>query len=274
MCWVILTRGDRPDALADAVRSVGVDNVRLVVNGTAIEPTMACSTTIVGHNVGIPAGRDLGMRSTDAQVVGFLDDDAVATPGVSELVMAAFERDPDLGAVALRLVDETGATARRHVPRVGGRGADRGGDVATFLGGACAIRRTAYQDVGGYWGELFYGHEEVELAWRLVDRGWRIRYLSEATVFHPRTEIGRHPDGWRMTGRNRVMIARRTLPWPIAAVHVVAWLALGAARASGRSNRVAYVRGWADGWRRPVERRPISWRGVWRLTRLGRPPLL
>src|SRR5690606_34380839 len=123
MCWVILTRGDRPDALADAVRSVGVDNVRLVVNGTAIEPTMACSTTIVGHNVGIPAGRDLGMRSTDAQVVGFLDDDAVATPGVSELVMAAFERDPDLGAVALRLVDETGATARRHVPRFGGRGA-------------------------------------------------------------------------------------------------------------------------------------------------------
>jgi hypothetical protein len=33
--------------------------------------------------------------------------------------------------------------------------------------------------------------------------------------------------------------------------------------------------GWAAGWRDdPGERRPMSWRTVWRMTRAGRPPLI
>ena len=136
------------------------------------------------------------------------------------------------------------------------------------------VRRRAYEQAGGYFVDLFYGHEELELSWRLIDHGWRIRYLSEAAVFHPRTDIGRHPDGWRMTGRNRVAIARRTLPWPVAILHVAAWLVLGLWRAGERSNRVAYLEGWWAGWACAVERRPIRWHTVLRLARLGRPPII
>ncbi len=189
-------------------------------------------------------------------------------------VVDAFDADPGLGAVALRLVDEQGETARRHVPRPGGRHPERSGEVALFLGGACAIRREAYEQVGGYFTELFYGHEEVELCWRLVDAGWRIRYLADVEVFHPRTTIERHAAGWELTGRNRVLIARRTLPWPIAAVHVSVWLLLGLWRAPAGEHRRRYVDGWRKGWRVDVDRAPISWRGVWRLTRLGRPPIV
>ena len=111
---------------------------------------------------------------------------------------------------------------------------ERSGDVALFLGGASAVRVEAYSEVGGYFTELFYGHEEVEMCWRLVDAGWRIRYLADVTVFHPRTDIGRHVSGWRLTGRNRVWVARRTLPWPVALVHVAAWLLLGVIRDAER----------------------------------------
>jgi GT2 family glycosyltransferase len=275
LSWVILTTGERPDALRAAVASLGSTpsasaGVTVVANGAE----MTGASVYVDENVGVPAGRHLGLEATDAEIVGFLDDDAVASAGITDSILAAFDADPELGAVALRLVDERGDTARRHVPRFGGRHAGRGGDVAVFLGGACAIRRAAYDDAGGYWGDLFYGHEELELSWRLIDRGWSIRYMPEATVFHPRTEVGRHVDGWRMTGRNRVMIARRTLPWPIAIVHVAGWLALGLVRAPGRGHRAAYVRGWCSGWSEPVDRRPIRWRTVWRLTSLRRPPIL
>lgn len=274
--WVLLTTGGRPDALSNALASVRPDPTCIVWNGTPpiADPLPGVTSIRSEVNVGIPSGRNLGARTVTAAVVGFLDDDAVAAPGVSQQILEAFGSDACLGAVALRLVDERGETARRHVPRLGGRGAERGGEVALFLGGACAIRRAAYEDAGGYWGDLFYGHEEVELAWRLVDRGWRIRYLPEATVFHPRTEIGRHADGWSRTGRNRVMIARRTLPWLVAVVHVLAWLGLGLARAPGGANRSAYFRGWMSGWRQPVDRNPIRWRTVWRLAHLGRPPVL
>lgn len=274
LCWVVLTRGDRPDSLAKAVRSLHPDRVLVVLNGGGADLLPGVEMVVSSTNIGIPAGRDRGLRAADSRIVGFLDDDAVACEGAGERISGAFRADPGLGAVALRIVDEDGNTSRRHVPRFGRHRAGRGGEVALFLGGACALRREAYDDAGGYWHELFYGHEELELSWRLVDRGWSIRYLADAVVFHPRTEVGRHADGWRMTGRNRVMIARRTLPWPVAFLHVALWLVVGAVRAPAGPNRCAYVHGWRSGWSVPVERHPIRWRTVWRLTLLGRPPLL
>ncbi len=113
------------------------------------------------------------------------------------------------------------------------------------------MRARAYEEVGGYFTELFYGHEEVEMCWRLVDAGWRIRYLADVRVFHPRTDIGRHVRGWRLTGRNRVWVARRTLPWPVAAVHVAAWFVLGVIRAPDSDSRRSYVSGWLEGWQGP-----------------------
>lgn len=277
LVWIILTRGDRPAELRAAIASLRPDSIRLVVNGalSSISDPIVENDELVelANNVGIPAGRDAGVKRATTPLIGFLDDDAVASQGIGARVVSAFAADPTVGAVAMRLVDESGETARRHVPRIGGRGTERDGEVALFLGGACAIRREAYQDAGGYWGELFYGHEEVELAWRLIDRGWKIEYRPDLTVFHPRTEIGRHAEGWRMTGRNRVMIARRTLPWPVAILHVSLWLAIGLIRAP-KEHRRSYLEGWRAGWRQPATHRPIRWTTVWRLTRLGRPPIV
>lgn len=276
VAWVVLTMGDRAEALAAAVGSLAPDPVVVIGNGAPVELAAGDRVRVESTptNVGVPGGRNRGVAITDADVIGFLDDDAEATSGAIIAVADAFADDPQLGAVALRIVDDDGTTARRHVPRFGGRDPAVGGDVALFLGGACAIRRAAYDDVGGYWTELFYGHEELELAWRLVDRGWRIRYLADAVVRHPRTGIRRHAHGWRLTGRNRVLVARRTLPWPVAVAHVGLWLLLGSVRALRDGALGPYVRGWVSGWRPRVDRAPISWRGVWRLTRLGRPPIL
>jgi GT2 family glycosyltransferase len=278
--WVVLTMGDRAEALDAAVRSLLTDpavGVVVVSNGGGEirVPDDSCVRLVVTpDNLGVPGGRDVGRSHCSAPVVGFLDDDALAPPDASDRILDEFARDPGLGAVSLRLVDEAGTSSRRHVPRPRGSSPERSGEVALFLGGASAVRAAAYDQVGGYFTELFYGHEEVELCWRLIDAGWRIRYLADVAVFHPRTDISRHAQGWRLTGRNRVWVARRTLPLPVAAVHVAVWLLLGVARAPDGDSRRGYVEGWLDGWRGRIERRPIGWAGVWRLTRLGRPPVI
>lgn len=278
--WVVLTTGERPNELRRAVASLGDAPVTVVLNAAAGSEQSDLNGVVPpdrvlrpGQNLGVPAGRHAGLEQTSAALVGFLDDDAELV-GEVDRITAAFERNPRLAVVSLRIVDEDGQTVARHVPRVGGRSADESGLVTHFLGGACVIRREAYLEVGGYFGELFYGHEELELAWRLADRGWAIEYLAEVRVFHPRLEIGRHPDGWRRTGLNRVLIARRTLPLPLSLLHPLVWLFAGMIRAPRGDHRRSYVRGWRAGWRTPLERRPISWRGVWRLTRLGRPPIV
>ncbi|WP_420450879.1 glycosyltransferase family 2 protein [Ilumatobacter sp.] len=281
LTWVILTMGNRPDELRRAIASALHDDpgVAVVVVANGAGPIRVDDERVdvveLAENVGAPGGRDVAVRRVRSDLVGFLDDDAELAPGATARIRGAFAREGRLGAVTLHLVDEDGRTQRRHLPRIGASSADVGGEVALLLEGACAMRRSAYLDAGGYFTDLIYAHEAVELCWRLVDRGWAIRYLADVEVLHPRTPIGRHPDGWRRTGRNRVWIARRTLPWPVAAVHVVAWLVEGARRAPAGEPRRSYLAGWVEGWQTgSFDRAPIGWRTVWRLTRLGRPPVV
>lgn len=281
IAWVVLTMGQRPAELRRSVQSIldpdtsGDGEVVVVSNGGGPISFDDPRVRVIecAENLGAPGGRDLAVRAIDADIVGFLDDDAELSPGASDAIRRAFASDNRLGAVTLRLTDEAGETQRRHIPRIGASSAGDGGEVTLILEGASAIRRTAYKEAGGYFTELVYAHEAVELCWRLIDRGWRIRYLPDVTVFHPRTPIERHEEGWWRTGRNRVWIARRTLPWPVAIVHVALWLVEGTRRAP-RASRRSYLRGWRQGWSGDIDRNPIRWRTVWRLTRLGRPPIV
>ena len=289
--WVVLTRGDRPAALAAAVTSLRASattgSIVVVLNGPEVGTTIELSDgfsdgfsddrVIVvesAENLGVPGGRDLGLESTQTPLVGFLDDDArlVSADSLGSVV-EQFATNHSLGAMSLRLVDEDGNTSRRHVPRRGTRGADRSGPVVTFLGGASIIRRSAYLTVGRYWADLVYGHEELDLAWRLIEHDYSIRYEADISVYHPHTEISRHADGWWRTGRNRVLIARRNLPAPVMAVHTLAWLAIGTLRAPGGPCRRRYVGGWFGAWRVTVDRDPMSWSTLLRLRRLGRFPI-
>lgn len=293
--WILLTMGDRPTEVAAAVasipdRPVGPDGERtghveviVVANGIpegipVMPPEVADCVRVVHapENLGVPGGRNLGAAAATGDILAFLDDDAtVATPETVRAALGRFDAEPDLGVVALRIVDPvSGTTMRRHVPRLRSGDAERSGPVTSFLGGACLIRRRAFGQVGGYEAALFYALEETDLAWRLVDAGWRIDYVADAVVHHPATDISRHGAAHERTARNRVVVARRLLPMPLGPLYVTTWAAITLLR--GRS--VAAVRDWWRGTRAglaaPVERRPIGWAGVGRLTRLGRPPII
>lgn len=281
--WVVLTLGDRPRQLSAAIASIRAQarpsDIVVVVNGGDGPDDLAAADDLrivqLDENIGVPGGRHEGVRASDTAVIAFLDDDAaLITPDANERIEQAFVDHPTLGALSFRIRDEDGGTQRRHIPRAGAGGANTAGPSATFLGGASAIARQAYDDAGGYWGELYYAHEELDLSWRLHDCGYQVRYAPDIVVEHPKTPIGRHPRGWYLTGRNRVMVARRNLPAPVAALHVLVWLVLGALRAPDSTCRHHYLSGWRSGWSARVVRRPIAWATVTRLARSGRPPIV
>jgi len=280
----VLTTGLRPTelerALASAMSQQGSRwrDLLVVCNGVEPVPVGADVLTLsLDENVGIPEGRNIGAQATVGDVIIFLDDDASLVG--SELVrraLEAFERDVALGAVAFRLIDEQGQTARRHVPRLRGTGADVAGEVTAFLGGAVAVRRQAFDAAGGYPGEYFYALEETDLALGMIDAGWKIRYEPELRVFHPRSDPARHREYLWRTARNRVLLARRRLPWPVGAVYVFDWFVITAVRQRLAPSALrTLVSGTVSGLRtRPVDRAPIRWSTVSRLSRLGRPPII
>lgn len=275
---VLLTQCDRPAELERAVASVrsqrGVNaHVVLVVNG-AEPPSSDLADQVIGlsDNIGIPGGRNIGAAASNADVVLFLDDDA-ELQGEDHLagILERFDADPDLGALAVRIVDEEGATQRRHVPRVGSGSAERSGRVTHFIGATCAVRASAFDSVGGFDPRFFYAMEESDLSWRLLDRGWSIWYAADLTTFHPRTTPSRHHDHLRFQARNRFWMAWRSLPRTVFAGHLLTWTAISAAR---REPLGVVLRGYREAWADRPTRRPMRWRTVARMTRIGRPPVI
>lgn len=283
---VVLTQCNRPEELRRALASVraqrGVDlQLVLVVNGAQAEDAARLVLPrleeddhfiVLPENAGIPGGRNIGAAAADAQVVMFLDDDAeLLGPDVLAGVVARFAADDGLGAMAIRLVDHEGLTQRRHVPRVGSRSFARSGEVTHFIGAACAVRAEAFHAVEGFEQRFFYAMEESDLSWRLLDAGWSLWYAADLTAFHPRTTPSRHPGHVLLTARNRFWAAWRSLPLPVALGYVLTWTVLGVAR-GGSARQV--LAGYRQAWAARPHRRPMRWRTVWRMTRLGRPPVL
>jgi GT2 family glycosyltransferase len=280
---VVLSMGTRSAELDRALTSIlGQRAVQLdcVVVGNGWTPTglpAGVRALALEDNVGVPAGRNLGAAAVAGDVLLFLDDDAViAGDDVLSRVVAEFDADPTLGVVQLHALDPDGApTSRRHVPRLHAAGPDRPGDVAWFWEGACLIRRTAFDAVGCWPGEFFYGHEGIEVAWRMVDAGYRVHYAADLGVLNPEAEPFRGPRHRYLNARNRVWVARRNLPVPLLVGYVAVWFTGTMLRTRSVSEVRDVVGGFRDGARLPCGvRRPISWRTAWRLTRLGRPPIV
>ncbi|MFY1679541.1 glycosyltransferase family 2 protein [Streptomyces sp. WMMC905] len=285
---VVITMGNRPDELRSLIDSVARqegDPVDVVVvgNGSPVpEVPKGVRTVELPENLGIPGGRNAGVEAfgpagRDVDIVLFLDDDGLlARSDTAELCRAAFTADPRLGIVSFRIADPaTGVTQRRHVPRLRADDPLRSSRVTTFLGGACAVRTRVLEQVGGLPDAFFYAHEETDLAWRALDAGWMIDYRSDMVLHHPTTDPSRHGVYHRMVARNRVWLARRNLPAPLVPVYLAVWALLTLVRRPTRPALKAWLGGFREGWTTPCgDRRPMKWRTVWRLTRLGRPPVI
>lgn len=285
---VIITMGNRPDelrALLDSVTAQDGDRIEVVVvgNGAPVPDVPAGVRTVeLPENLGIPGGRNVGIEAfgpsgADVDALLFLDDDGLLpNRDTAELCRRAFEADPELGIITFRIADpETGATQRRHVPRLRAADPMRSSRVTTFLGGANAVRTRVVAEVGPLPEEFFYAHEETDLAWRALDAGWMIDYRADMVLNHPTTAPSRHAVYHRMVARNRVWLARRNLPAPLVPLYVGVWLFLTLVRRPSPPALKAWFGGFREGWSTPCgPRRPMKWRTVWRLTRLGRPPVI
>ncbi|WP_327423547.1 glycosyltransferase [Streptomyces sp. NBC_01230] len=291
----IVTMGDRPQQVEALLASIAIQDVlpaRLVIvgNGTSLPDFTAVPglsdlaggvTTIeLDENLGCPGGRNVAIRRLaelgDVDVVVELDDDGLLVDsGVLRKVQEMYAADPKLGIVGFRIADEHGETQRRHVPRLRATDPMRRGPVTAFLGGGHALSMKMLAETGPWPAEFFFTHEETDLSWRALDAGWKILYEPDLLLQHPKTSPARHSVYYRMTARNRVWLARRNLPLPLVPAYLGTWTLLTVARTHSAAGLRAWASGFAEGVRTPCGRRqPMRWRTVWRMTMLGRPPVI
>ncbi|MEU2558230.1 glycosyltransferase [Streptomyces longispororuber] len=285
----IVTMGNRPkdvDALLESVAKQDVPPTRVVVvgNGTELPDFPAypgeVTTVELDENLGCPGGRNVALRRLrefgDVDVAVELDDDGLLVdPDVFRTIQRLFAEDARLGVVGFRIADEHGETQRRHVPRLRAKDPMRRGLVTSFLGGGHAFSMEMLAQTGDWPADFFFTHEETDLAWRALDAGWKVLYEPALLLQHPKTSPARHAVYHRMTARNRVWLARRRLPVPLVPLYLAVWTLLTVARTRSLGGLRAWAAGFVEGVRTSAgERRPMRWRTVWLMTRLGRPPII
>ena len=280
---VVLTQGRRPAELRLALNSlVRQSDVKLevVVVGNGWNPTglpPGVESVSLEVDVGIPGGRNAGVQGTRGDLLFFLDDDAEL--GGDDVLARVAEKfaDPELGLLQLR-VDARGGGPRRRdwVPRLRVGDPARSSDVTAVWEGAVAIPRKVFEQVGGWPAELRYAHEGIDLAWRVMDAGYRVRYAGDVAVLHPtQTEPMPHDYSYYFGARNRVWLARRHLPFPVGFLYVLMFALRTAPRLRSVHAIGEAARGYRDGMRGPCgKRRKLRIRTLVRMTLAGRPPII
>jgi len=280
---VVLSQGTR---MAELIRCL--DGLRLqrgveldiLVVGNGWEPTGigdGVRTLALPENLGIPEGRNVGAAEVRGDLLCFIDDDAwIDDPDLLAKMAAMFDERPRLGSVQPHMCDEHGVTMRRWVPRLRTSDPDRPGPGFTIAECLFVIRREAFFGVGAWPGHFFYGHEGIDLTWRLWDAKWEVFYAGNLVGHHPATSPARHAVFYRHNARNRVWIARRNLPAAIVPVYLGMWTLITFARLVKQPAALrVWTKGFVEGWRTdPGPRRPMRWSTVWFLARLGHPPIV
>lgn len=152
-----------------------------------------CDVEVLRHPVskGPAAARNTGLAACTTDFVAFLDSDVVPRRGWLEALLGHF-CDPTVALVAPRIV---GLTRSDHVVaryEAVHSSLDLGlreapvlpyGPVSYVPSAAIICRRAAVSAIGGFDESLLSG-EDVDLCWRLVESGARLRYEPIALVAH------------------------------------------------------------------------------------------
>lgn len=217
------------------------------------------------ENVGC-AARNAGVAAAKGEIVLTIDNDVLLTsPDDVGTAVEVFERYPSVACVNFKILDAGGGLSRRDWchPRDPRAFADAEFETDYVLEGASAVRRDAFERIGGYWPPLFLGHEGLDLALRLLEAGYDLLYSPRVRVTHLVAAEARPSSRIYYTfTRNAIWVALRNRRGLDAARPIGRDLALMAFTSARAGEFRGYVRGLRDGLvgvpRALATRRPMS----------------
>jgi glycosyltransferase involved in cell wall biosynthesis len=175
------------------------DRTREVVEQRAADPRLKY---IFEPILGLSVARNTGAKATSADIIAYLDDDAVASPQWLQVLYSAYENNPNIaiagGKVTLIWPPDIEPPKWISPGLAGNLGAYDLGDSIVYIeqpgstprGLNYSIRRSFLDDIGGFdpqlgrVGKNLLSNEELQMTEFAIERGWQVAYLPEALVAH------------------------------------------------------------------------------------------
>ena len=141
------------------------------------------------EHAGLSAARNAGARAATGEILAFLDDDAAADDDWLAYLSLAFERERVGAAGGPNIPPENAGFVAACVAAAPGGPAHvlmNDSDAEHVPGCNLAVRREAWEEVGGFDERYRTAGDDVDFCWRLMDHGYRIAFHAGAMVWHDR----------------------------------------------------------------------------------------
>jgi GT2 family glycosyltransferase len=226
--------------------------VIVVDNGTLDHFPDGVQVVRNARNRGFAVACNQGAAVSRGALLLFLNNDTEPQPGWLRKMTAAMGND-QVGAVGSYLCTPDGAASFMPVLYVNqygslstrGRSVDRPSGPVELLQGACLlIRRTAFEEIGGFDQRFWNGYEDIDLFLALRERGWLLWHERDAVVVHA-WEPDR-PERYRRASANARLLTRKWL----GRAQIDERHPLVPAQSLLRHRVGQTVRGWLDGVQR------------------------
>jgi GT2 family glycosyltransferase len=203
-CLAALTASCPPGIEIIVVDDASTDESAAVVAGLPVQVVRLTT------NAGPAAARNYGARQARGDLLLFVDSDVVLPPGALDHVARRFDEHPDVAAVfgsydaspAAEGIVSRYKNLLHHFMHQHGEA-----QASTFWAGCGAIRRSVFEEVGGFDQHRFRrpSIEDIELGYRLRRAGYRI--LLDPTL------QGTHLKRWTLRSLLWTDVTRRAIPW-------------------------------------------------------------
>lgn len=193
--------------LESVLATLGPDDEVLVVDNASSDHTSFLVASLAASdarlkfipsadNLGFSAGSNLGLRRATGEYLVLLNPDTLVTPGWLERMCAHLV--PGVGAVGPTSDYVAGLQkVSRYLPRSEREGCSPEAisealqakghlavDTKLLIGFCLMIPRSVFEEVGLLDPELFLGNDDLDLSWRLRQRGYRLLVATDVFVHH------------------------------------------------------------------------------------------
>lgn len=208
---VVIPVRDRPRQLGRLLASLPAGVGAVIVVDDASDDPAAVATVVAAHgalllpltrNLGVGGARNVGLARVGTPFVAFVDSDVLVEEGTLETLLMHFA-DPLVALVAPRIAGLDRVRPNWITRYENARSSlDLGDEAAlvrprspvTWVSGTCQVCRV--DAIGQGYDPTMDAGEDVDMVWRLVDAGFRVRYEPSVAMRHEhrttlRTWLGR-----------------------------------------------------------------------------------
>lgn len=232
-----------------------IDNYPLSTLGNKLPITDNLKYFMQKENKGLMWARNFGAKKAKGKIIVYLDDDAeFETDDVISKINRYFEKSDDIVCLAFLIKNYfTRQIVPKEFPHPNIKYASHERLVSYYVGAGHAFRKKALTTIGPLL-DTFYGAEELDMSYRLINQGYKILYTPDIIVLHKASPKGRHTHGKNIyySLRNRYWVLGRHLPFCYFFVNTFLWSIVWFVKALFSNNLRYFLTGLLDGLKKNV----------------------